>query len=104
MHIKDNNTDHKSNVSMNPLCKTIWDVFDAHNILDKKIIVAVSGGSDSMVVLWLLNAYYSAHHKNLKSIVVAHYHHHIREEADRDEELVRRYAKENTYVVASRNG
>jgi tRNA(Ile)-lysidine synthase len=56
----------------------------------KKILVAVSGGVDSMVLLYLLKKLSSTHHWNL---TVAHFNHQLRGKAsDADEALVRKTA------------
>ncbi len=58
---------------------------------ENKILVAVSGGADSMVLLHLLN---SLAQKNRWQISVAHFNHHLRGRAsDADEKLVRQTAK-----------
>lgn len=57
----------------------------------KKILVAVSGGVDSMVLLQVLSSLASKNHWQLS---VAHFNHHLRGRAsDADESLVRRTAK-----------
>jgi tRNA(Ile)-lysidine synthase len=64
-----------------------------HNLLSRgqKILVAVSGGVDSMVLLHFLD---SLARKNRWNISVAHFNHRLRGRAsDRDEQLVRRIAK-----------
>jgi tRNA(Ile)-lysidine synthase len=56
----------------------------------KKILVAVSGGLDSMVLLQLLKSFSAAHKWKL---TVAHFNHHLRGRAsDADEALVRKMA------------
>ena len=57
----------------------------------QKILVAVSGGADSMV---LLHALHSLGKKNRRQISVAHFNHRLRGRAsDADEKLVRQIAK-----------
>jgi tRNA(Ile)-lysidine synthase len=57
---------------------------------NKKILVAVSGGLDSMVLLHLLKRFSTSHDWKL---AVAHFNHHLRGRAsDADEALVRRTA------------
>jgi tRNA(Ile)-lysidine synthase len=57
----------------------------------QKILVAVSGGADSMVLLSVLN---SLARKNHWKIVVAHFNHQLRgHDSDADEKLVRQTAK-----------
>jgi len=57
----------------------------------QKILVAVSGGSDSLVLLHILNSFVK---KNRWQISVAHFNHQLRGRAsDADEKLVRQTAK-----------
>ena len=65
----------------------------AHNLFadGERIVVAVSGGVDSMVLLAVLRALASAHKWKL---TVAHFNHLLRgKESDADEKLVRRAAR-----------
>ena len=58
---------------------------------DQKILVAVSGGADSLALLYVLN---SLAQKNRWQISVAHFNHQLRGRAsDADEKLVRQTAK-----------
>ncbi|MEG0711914.1 MAG: tRNA lysidine(34) synthetase TilS [Niameybacter sp.] len=54
------------------------------------VVVGVSGGADSMMLLYFLNRYKAYYHINLK---VAHIHHGIRQEADEDRDYVERIAR-----------
>lgn len=66
-----------------------------------KIVLGVSGGPDSISMLHILNEL-KKENKNFE-IVVAHINHMIREEADEDEEYVRKYCeKENIKFFAKR--
>lgn len=59
----------------------------------KRIVVAVSGGRDSMLLLWLALQF-----KNLdlcSEIVAAHVHHGVREDSDLDWQLVTTFCLEN---------
>ncbi len=59
------------------------------NIPKNKIILAFSGGVDSVVLLYLLLK------ENIKNIVLVHVNHNLRgKESDGDEEFVRKVAKE----------
>lgn len=71
--------------------KKTWNNLGAINlekIKNKNIIVACSGGADSMVLLELIRKY-----GNAQNIVVAHVHHGIRESATRDENIVDTYCR-----------
>ena len=71
--------------------KSIKYLKDILNINDV-VVVGVSGGPDSMCLLHLLNDL----KEELKlKIIVAHMNHKVREEADVEEEYVKRFAKEN---------
>ncbi len=54
--------------------------------MKKKLLLAVSGGPDSM---FLLNWYKS------KNVVVAHVNYHKREDSDIDEKIVRAFCESN---------
>ena len=60
-------------------------------IREKSIIIACSGGTDSMVLLSLVCQFYWE--KSEKMITVAHIHHGLRESAERDQEIVNDYCK-----------
>lgn len=62
-----------------------------------KILVAVSGGRDSMLLLWLL-------HRCSFSVEIAHCNFQLRgEESDGDEQLVRQFAAENEIPIHVKN-
>ena len=55
---------------------------------DKRIIIAVSGGGDSISLLWLFSRFYHGH------VIAVHVNHGIRgNESDEDEEYVRRFSE-----------
>lgn len=58
-----------------------------------KIILAVSGGVDSMVLLDIMAKKYSS-----DDIIVAHFNHGIRDDSDKDAEFVARVAKEIYHI------
>ena len=65
-------------------------IFDHFNdILKKKekdkFLVSVSGGSDSVLLLYLFVKYYE---KNKERIIIAHVNHHLRNDSDIDENFV----------------
>lgn len=65
------------------------------NIKNETVIVAISGGPDSMLLLHILN--------NLKikltlNIVVAHVHHNLRKESDEEAIMVENYCKKNDLI------
>lgn len=71
-------------------------------LLDKKraLLCAVSGGPDSMLLLWALNELAK---ENGFFLTAAHLHHGIRgEEADRDAAFVREYCEENNIPLISK--
>lgn len=55
----------------------------------KKVLVACSGGPDSMVLLDILRA------SKGQNIIVGHVNHKLRETALRDEEIVKKYCKKH---------
>lgn len=59
------------------------------NLLKGKYIVAVSGGVDSMTLLYLVNKF----KKKNQEFIVAHFNHGIREDSDIDENLVKETSK-----------
>ncbi len=64
------------------------------------LIVAVSGGADSMCLIHFFNKFSS--YLNLNNLICAHVNHGIRgAEADRDEEFVREYCSANDIRFAS---
>ena len=61
-----------------------------------KLVLAVSGGPDSMAMLDILNSIKNDEKSNLNfEIVVAHINHQIREDANEDEEYVKKYCDQN---------
>lgn len=56
-------------------------------IIDKPIIVAVSGGADSVSLLYVL-------YKLGYEVILAHVNHHKRIESEIEEEAMRNFAKE----------
>ena len=75
--------------------KTIKDFFAKHNIdiNNSKVVIAVSTGVDSMVLLDLISKYTFA------KIVIAHVNHGKRSESKAEEEFICKYAKENDVQV-----
>ena len=71
--------------------KTIRDFFELHNIdIDSsKVVIAVSTGVDSMVLLDLVSKYTNA------KIIIAHVNHGKREQSAIEEKYIINYAKEN---------
>ena len=99
-----NNTDTttKNNLSISNLCERIWELCDTYRIIEKNIIVAVSGGADSMFLLWILRSFVEKRSGDLSKLFVVHYHHNVREEAWDDELLVRNCAQGMQYIWACR--
>ena len=64
------------------------------NTQDKKIVVACSGGPDSMVLLDL----YAKGLLPSSGIIVAHINHHLRKTAKRDEDIAKKYCDENKLI------
>lgn len=67
--------------------------FFSNNIEDEEyVVVGVSGGVDSMVLISLLN------NKTKSKIVCAHVHHNLREESDEELEFVKEYCTNNGII------
>ncbi len=64
-----------------------------NSLAQKKVLVACSGGPDSMVLLDLLRIQRTKDEGH--DIVVAHINHHLRTTSDRDEDIVASYCKKN---------
>ena len=74
---------------------SVYNFIDSLNLDGKCIVIAVSGGADSM---FLLNTMINLkENKNLK-IVVAHVHHNLRKESDYEATMVEKYCKENKII------
>ena len=63
-----------------------------YNLNLKKIVAAVSGGADSLALLFLLNNYVKKHGGELCALTV---NHHLRKEADEETEYVAALSKKN---------
>lgn len=59
------------------------------NLRSKKVIIACSGGADSMVLLDIMRA------QGNIDIIVAHVNHNLRATALRDEQIVQKYCKKH---------
>ena len=71
----------------------VWNTIKKYNLIvpGDKIVLGVSGGPDSLCLLYLLDEIRHEKHDVLPfDIVVAHVNHQIREEAKSDEEFVRK--------------
>lgn len=69
-------------------------ITDSAHLFEKKLIVACSGGPDSMVLLDLLCKSKEQNYSD-SIIVVAHVNHQLRDTALRDEKIVRDYCEKN---------
>ena len=97
----------KDNILENKVKSTI----EKYNLIqpEDKLVLAVSGGPDSMCMLDILNKLRK--NKNVKmkkscfmfEIVVAHVNHMIREEAKQDEDYVRKYCEKNQIEFYSKS-
>lgn len=65
-----------------------------------KYIVAVSGGVDSMTLLYLLS---EIKHQDIE-FIVAHFNHGIREDSEKDQKLVEKMANHYGFVIETLNG
>lgn len=86
----------------NKVLKTI----KKYNLIENgdKIVLAVSGGPDSIAMLDILNEINCDEKINLKfEIIVSHVNHMIRKEATEDEEYVRKYCKEKNIEFYSKS-
>lgn len=63
-----------------------------------KIVVGVSGGPDSMALLYILNEFKN---KMGLKLICAHINHNVRKESDEEEKYVRNYCKENNIIFES---
>lgn len=79
---------------MNNVKEIVKATIKKYNLIDEKdkIVVAVSGGPDSICLLNVLNEIFCDSKKQI-SIVVAHVNHMIRVEAKEDEEFVKNFCK-----------
>lgn len=79
----------------------VTDVIKKYNLIEKndKVIIGVSGGPDSIC---LANILYNLQGKIGFNIVVAHINHQIREEADSDEEYVKKYCYDRNIPFESK--
>ncbi len=77
---------------MRALADRVRRTIRAHELVDRggRLVAAVSGGSDSVALLYLLNALSASGELTLAG--VAHFNHRLRETADRDEAFCRRLA------------
>jgi tRNA(Ile)-lysidine synthase len=64
-----------------------------NSLAQKKVLVACSGGPDSMVLLDFLRVQNTEY--KIQNIIVAHINHHLRPTSDRDEDIVASYCKKN---------
>ncbi len=63
-----------------------------------KIVVGVSGGPDSMALLYILNEFKK---KMGLKLICAHVNHNVRKESDNEEKYVKSYCEENNIVFES---
>jgi tRNA(Ile)-lysidine synthetase-like protein len=68
-----------------------------NRLTDKKVVVAVSGGRDSMVLLWLCAKFLGN-----KNVIAAHIDHGIRDNSHQDAEFVSEYCKNNKIMFLSK--
>lgn len=61
----------------------------ANHMFTSPVVVAVSGGPDSMFVAYLLYAYWKRNNISLDTLHIVHCNHHTRPETDHEEQLVR---------------
>lgn len=62
----------------------IFDIIDNNLTKSTTVFVAVSGGSDSLFLLYILHLYYNIKKIPLQQLVVLHYHHQQRKESDQE--------------------
>lgn len=74
----------------------VLETIKKYNLIEDgdKIVVGVSGGPDSISLLDILNEFKKNKILNIQ-IIAAHVNHQIREEADEDEDYVRKYCEKN---------
>ena len=61
----------------------------------KRIVLAISGGVDSMVLLYLMiELNQRLPEEQRKEFFIAHFNHHLREDSDLDADLIRKVTKE----------
>ena len=73
----------------------VYSFINSLGIENKTVVVAVSGGPDSMLLIDILNDLKTK--LNIK-IVVAHVHHNLRKESDEEALKVEEYSKENNLI------
>lgn len=73
----------------------VYNFIDSLNLDGKCIVIAVSGGADSM---FLLNTMINLKESKKLKIVVAHVHHNLRKESDYEANMVEKYCKKNKII------
>jgi tRNA(Ile)-lysidine synthetase-like protein len=74
--------------------KSIEAKFKAENWLDKKLVLAVSGGLDSMCMLAVFLQLFA---DNLENLIVVHFDHQVRPDSKLDFELIQKYLAETNF-------
>ncbi|MDF7639476.1 tRNA lysidine(34) synthetase TilS [Lactobacillus sp. ESL0791] len=80
--------------------KQVIDFFKAHNLplINRKLVVAVSAGPDSMALLALLNEEKRRYHFQL---VAAHFDHQLRADSAKEAKIIKQYCAEHDIVFVS---
>ena len=91
----------KDNILENKVKSTI----KKYNLIqpEDKLVLAVSGGPDSMAMLDILTKLLKDCQKDTSPMAVAHVNHMIREEATQDEAYVRKYCEKNQIEFYSKS-
>ena len=92
-------------MELNKLEKKILKTIKDNKLIQKddKIVLAVSGGPDSICMLNVFNKMCQKNTSPMAQIVVAHLNHLIRKEAKEDEEYVQRFCKEKCIEFYSKS-
>ena len=80
------------------LQEKIYKQFDDINLKDFNIFLAVSWGSDSMFMFYLIEEYFSKKNLDTKNINILHFNHKYREESEKEYKYLKNYFSKNNFI------
>lgn len=84
--------------------KQIFEFLKTHIIPEKKYIIAISGGSDSMLTASLVYKFFLLQRLDLQNLILVHCHHGIRKESDQEAlDIQRFFAKTQLHIIKKAN-